>query len=111
MKCFGLVNAYLMNYHYIYSQTCEQMPPKLDTDYGLYRQVVAIWRFLYFILSVYCLYLQDGLYWEVVFNTGLNVLNILKHALTNYKKNIYQHLTMDCLSRKYITELLSKFSD
>ena len=39
-----------------YSQTFEQRPPKGDIvkDYGLYRQVVSIWRFPYFIQSVKC---------------------------------------------------------
>ena len=35
----------------LYSQTCEQRPPKAKTEHGLYRQVVFIWRLLCFILS------------------------------------------------------------
>ena len=76
---------------FLYSQTCEQRSPKGETDYGLYRQVVFIWRFLCLtkryldcLTKRYldCLtkryldwgiYLQDYLYLEVVFNTGLTV--------------------------------------
>ena len=61
-----------------YSQTCEKRPAKGETNYGLYRQVVCYLEvnLLYLTsdrLLQHDLYLQDGLYLEVVFNTGLTV--------------------------------------
>ena len=58
-----------------YSQTCESRLPKGKTEHGLYRQVVFIWRLLCFHdLRLLCgHYLQDGLNFEVVFNSSLTV--------------------------------------
>ena len=62
----------------MYSQTCEQRPPKGNTEYVLYRQVVfilevALFNLINEKLSKYGLYLQGGRYSEVVFNTSLTI--------------------------------------
>ena len=48
LNYYKIKDKILVRNNNIYSQTCEQRPPKGDTDYGLYRKVVSIWRFLYF---------------------------------------------------------------
>ena len=66
------------------SQTSGQKPPKGEAEHGLYRQVVFIWRFVYLInkgLLKCGLYLQGGLYSEVVFNTGLTIFATLPYQI------------------------------
>ena len=76
----------------IYSQTCEHMLPKEESDFGLYRQVVFIWSFLFYLikegLSDCVLYLQDGLYSEMIFNT----VSTVQYTFYMYIKCVY---TMD----------------
>ena len=64
--------------HIEYSQTCEQRSPKEETEYGSYRREVlflgvSLFYLIFEGISQYGLYLQDGLYLEIVFNTGLTI--------------------------------------